>query len=115
MFAMIAAGIMACGQCCGSKVEKQIIPPIINNNIVTPSPNSCKSSKVSFVKELVEEVRSINGEAGSLNGYDSDTEIDVHVRLRTETHAHIDTTDLVKLAKQVGFKDKHKGEVDGYE
>lgn len=115
MFAMIAAGMLACGQCCGSRSSQQVIPPIINNNIVSPPSSSCQSSKVGFVKEIIDEVRSIEGNAGSLNGYDSDTEIDVHVRVRTESH--IDTSDLAILARKAGCRDlvedAHKGEVYG--
>lgn len=116
MFELIAAGLLACNHCCGSRADQQVIPPIINNNIVTtPSPKSSPSSKVSFVRDLISEVQSMDGNPGSLNGYDSDTEVDVHVRIRTETH--IDTSDLAILARRAGcrdlIEDKHKGEIYG--
>lgn len=95
MLEFIAAGLMAMGHCCDRHMESQVIPSVVNNNI---SCASAVSSKGNFIKDLVSEVR-------SLDGYDSDTDIDIHVRVRTESHTHIDTHNLAHLAKISGCKD----------
>lgn len=103
MFSTLALAVLAsCGSCCGSKADSQVIQPVINNNIFS---TDCRSSKGNFIKELVHDARSMNAECGSLDEYDSGTEIDVHVRVRSETHSHIDTSSLQAIAKKSGHVD----------